>query len=353
MTDVFSPFLSSGAGVVVLDGGLATELERRGLDLRDPLWSAKILVEAPEEIEAVHYDYFRAGADVGTSASYQATFEGFAARGIGAHESEGLLRRAVELVDRARGRFWRDPGNRAGRTFPLVAASMGCYGASLHDGSEYRGDYGLSRKELMDFHRPRLRVLADSGADVLAFETIPSKLEAEAVVGLLEELPNSPPTWVSFSCRNAREVSHGEPLADCVASAGAAEAVVAVGINCTSPRFVSGLLESARGATGKLLAVYPNSGESWDAGRQVWTGESSTSVEALVLEWRRLGARLIGGCCRTTPRTIRALRERLTASGASPAGRKRLRRRREARESGRPPRAKSEGSEPSEERGEH
>jgi homocysteine S-methyltransferase len=214
-------------------------------------------------------------------------------------------------VDRARERFWRDSANRTGRTRPLVAASIGCYGALLHDGSEYRGDYRLSRKELMDFHRPRLRVLVDSGADVLAFETIPSKLEAEVAVALLEELPGPFPAWISFSCRNNREVSHGEPLDDCFASVGASEAVAAVGINCTPPRFVSGLLESSRAATGKLLLVYPNSGEIWDAGRRVWTGESSTPLEALAPEWRRLGARLIGGCCRTTPRTIRALRKSL------------------------------------------
>jgi len=313
MSSVFSPFLASGTGVAILDGGLATELERRGLDLLDPLWSAKILVEAPEAIEAVHYDYFRAGADVGTSASYQATFEGFAARGIGTKESERLLRRSVELVDRARDRFWRNPANRTGRMFPLVAASLGCYGASLHDGSEYRGDYGLSRKELMDFHRPRLRVLADSGADVLAFETIPSMLEAEAVTALLEELENAPPAWVSFSCRSAIEVSHGEPLAECFAAAGASQGVIAIGINCTPPRFVSGLLASTHGATGNEVAVYPNSGEIWDAGRRAWIpGESSAPIEELAPEWRRLGARLIGGCCRTTPETIRILREALS-----------------------------------------
>ena len=299
---------------MILDGGLATELERRGLDLRDPLWSAKILVEAPEEIEAVHYDYFEAGADVGTSASYQATFPGFAARGIGNKESERLLRLSVELVNRARERFWKDPANRPGRIFPLVAASIGCYGASLHDGSEYRGDYGLSQRELMDFHRPRLRVLADSGADVLAFETIPSLLEAEAVTALLEEIPESPPSWISFSCRNSVEVSHGEPLAECFAAAGASEIVAAVGINCTAPRFVSELLESARGATGKRIAVYPNSGETWDAPKQIWIpGETSAPIEELAPEWRRRGARLIGGCCRTTPSTIGALRAVLSA----------------------------------------
>ena len=181
---------------VTLDGGLATELERRGADLRDPLWSAKLLLDAPEMIEELHYDYFVAGADVGTGASYQASFQGFLARGIDAARAEHLLRLSVALVRRARQRFWSDERNRAGRIEPLVAASVGCYGAMLHDGSEYRGDYGLSRAELRTFHERRLRVLEDSGADIIACETIPSRLEAEALVSLLEA-----PAWISFSCR--------------------------------------------------------------------------------------------------------------------------------------------------------
>jgi homocysteine S-methyltransferase len=298
-------------GFVVLDGGLATELERRGADLNDPLWSAKLLVDAPERIEQVHYDYFLAGADVGTSASYQATFEGFAARGSNRADSEKLLRLSVDLVRRARDRFWREPSNRPTRREPLVAASIGCYGAFLHDGSEYRGDYGLSRSELVDFHRPRFEVLADAGADLLAFETIPSLLEAEAIVELLEGRSEPLPAWVSFSCRNEREVSHGELLAECIRVASAAEAVVAVGINCTAPRWIAGLLTSARGATRKLLVVYPNSGEGWDASRHLWTPAPHLPSDPIeeAREWHRLGARVLGGCCRTTPETIRRLKQ--------------------------------------------
>jgi homocysteine S-methyltransferase len=306
----FDPFLAR-KGFVLLDGGLATELERRGADLADPLWSAKLLIEAPERIEELHHDYFLAGADVGTSASYQATFEGFAARGLSAREAEGLLRLSVELVHRARDRFWSASSNRVGRSKPLVAASIGCYGASLHDGSEYTGDYGLSRSELADFHRRRLLVLADSGADLLAFETIPSKLEAEAIAGLLRELKGStalPPVWIGFSCRNENEVSHGETLAECLEIMGTAEAVVAMGINCTPPAFISGLLSSVRGATERLLVVYPNSGERWEPSAHEWRpGVGSRPIDELGPEWRSLGARLIGGCCRTTPETIRAL----------------------------------------------
>jgi homocysteine S-methyltransferase len=313
--DPFGPFLEQ-KGFVLLDGALATELERRGADLDDPLWSARRLIEAPGQIEAVHHDYFLAGADVGTSASYQATFAGFAARGLEAREAERLLRLSVELVIRARDRFWSQASNRAGRLKPLVAASIGCYGASLHDGSEYRGDYGLSRSELSDFHRDRLRVLAGSGADLLAFETIPSRVEAEAIASLLGELSGSvalPPAWVSFSCRNEIEVSHGEPLVECFEALRSAKTVIATGINCTPPAFVSGLLSSVRDSTDRLLVVYPNSGELWEAAAHRWRpGVASRPIEELGPEWLSLGARVIGGCCRTTPETIRALARALS-----------------------------------------
>jgi homocysteine S-methyltransferase len=299
-------------GFALLDGALATELERRGARLDDALWSASLLLDAPERIEEVHYDYFLAGADVGTSASYQATFAGFAAWGLDRAESERLLQLSVSLVRRARDRFWDDPANRAGRQKPLVAASIGCYGAFLHDGSEYRGDYRLSRRELVDFHRPRLDVLGDSGADLLAFETIPSMLEAEAIAELLDTSAGIPPAWVSFSCRNDREVSHGEAFSDCARVAAASGGVVAVGINCTAPRWIAGLVAGARGATGKLLVAYPNSGEGWDAARREWVASaptSSSAIEETAPTWLRLGARVLGGCCRTTPDTIRRLKQ--------------------------------------------
>ena len=190
---MFNPLTSilRTKGHVVVDGALATELERRGANLDDPLWSAKLLIDASEWIQAVHRDYFRAGADVATSSSYQASFEGFRARGIEDAESERLLRLSVELARRARD----DHGS------GIVAASVGCYGAILHDGSEYRGDYGLTKEELVAFHRRRLEVLVSAGPDLLAFETIPTAVEAQAILALLEE-GGDVPAWVSFSCRS-------------------------------------------------------------------------------------------------------------------------------------------------------
>jgi len=295
-------------GVVILDGGLATELERCGAELHDPLWSAKVLLDAPELIRQVHLDYYLAGADVATTASYQASFEGFARRGLDAAAAAGLLRRSVALACEAREMFWADPAARAGRAYPLVAASVGPYGATLHDGSEYRGNYGLDVDALVAFHRSRLAVLATAGADLLACETLPCRDEAVALARLLPEFPQVQ-AWISFSCRDGVHVSQGEPLAACVDALEGCAQVAAVGVNCTAPQHIASLVEIAASRTAKPIVVYPNSGERYDAAGMCWHGGAvATTLAEHAHEWHRLGARLIGGCCRTTPADIRALR---------------------------------------------
>ena len=307
----FTQFLVDG-GVVILDGALATELERRGANLNDALWSAKILLENPELIRQVHYDYLVAGADVITTASYQATFEGFARRGLDREQAAELMRLSVRLALEARDAFWAESANRMGRLRPLVAASVGPYGAYLADGSEYRGDYGLSAAALMDFHRPRMAVLAASGVDLLACETLPCQIEGEALLALLAEFPTTP-AWLSFSCRSGEEVSDGGSFASCAALADRSEQVVAVGVNCTAPRYVEDLLEVARSATQKPLLCYPNSGEAWDPLNNCWIGTTGvTDFHTPAQRWHAAGASLIGGCCRTTPEDIRDMREALS-----------------------------------------
>jgi homocysteine S-methyltransferase len=294
-------------GVVILDGGLATELERRGADLRDPLWSARLLLEAPELIREVHLDYCRAGADIVTTASYQASFEGFARRGLDASAAAALLRRSVALACEARESFWADAAARSGRDRPLVAASVGPYGATLHDGSEYRGDYGLDVDALVAFHRPRLAVLAATDADLLACETVPCLDEAVALARLLREFPQTQ-AWITFSCKDGAHVSHGERFAACVDALADCEQVAAIGVNCTSPEHIASLVEIAASRTAKPVIVYPNSGEHYDAAAKCWHGDGAATLAQHAPEWHRLGARVIGGCCRTTPADIRALR---------------------------------------------
>ena len=276
--------------VLVSDGGLATELEARGHDLSDALWSARLLVDAPQEIVAAHVAFFRAGAALATTASYQASFDGFAARGIGRAKAAGLLRRSVELARTAcaevGGARW-------------VAASIGPYGAALADGSEYRGRYGLSVAELADWHRPRLEVLADARPDVFAVETIPDIDEAEALVGLVRQL--GVPAWLSYTIDGAKTRA-GQPLADAFAVADGVPEIVAVGVNCCAPADVLPAIAAARETT-KPVIVYPNSGENWDAHRRAWVGPSRFAAE-LAPRWVAEGARIVGGCCRVRPADI-------------------------------------------------
>ena len=303
---------------LILDGALATELERRGADLKDPLWSAKLLIEEPELIRAVHLDYYRAGADVATTASYQATFEGFAQRGLSADEAARLMRLSVQLAAEARDAFWAEldgQAARAERAFPLVAASVGPYGAMLADGSEYRGHYALDEEALIAFHRPRLEVLAAAGADLLAVETVPCLAEARAVARLLRDEFPTTPAWISFSCADGLHNSQGEMLADCVAALDGFEQVVAVGVNCTSPQHIASLLIQARGRTSKPLLVYPNAGETYDAVSKQWVPAGHAAHQPFAeqaLGWAEAGAQVIGGCCRTAPADIGALFSRLS-----------------------------------------
>jgi homocysteine S-methyltransferase len=300
------------SGTLILDGAMATELEARGADLRDPLWSAKLLIEQPQLIRQLHLDYFAAGADVAITATYQASFEGFARRGIASARAAALMQSAVDLARSARDEFWADAANRPGRLRPLVAASIGPYGATLADGSEYRGDYTRSDSELEEFHRPRMQVLAGSGADVLAIETLPCEREALVLAKLLQECaPIS--AWIAFTCKDRLHTASGERIRDCVTRLQAYPQVIAVGVNCTPPALILPLLDEMRPHTDKPLLVYPNSGEHYDGEARRWTGCADASpFVASARAWCGAGARLIGGCCRTTPADIRALRRVLS-----------------------------------------
>ena len=289
-------------GTTVLDGGLATELEAQGHDLTGGLWSARLLRDDPAAIEEAHLAFFRAGAAVATSATYQAGFAGWEAAGIGRAEAAALMRRGVELAARARDRRTAEaPGERL-----YVAASVGPYAASLADGSEYRGYDGVSESQLEAFHGPRLEVLAATGADVLAVETLPSALEARVVAGLLGGHPDAR-AWISFACRDGGTLVDGTPFEEAVAAAAGSPQVVAVGVNCTAPAHVEELLRRARTVTGLPLVAYPNAGRDWDAAARAWRGDPGAFPTAAAARWRNLGARLIGGCCGVGPGAIAAV----------------------------------------------
>ncbi|GGL82162.1 homocysteine S-methyltransferase [Streptomyces fumigatiscleroticus] len=290
------------SGPVVLDGGMSNQLESAGYDLTDDLWSARLLAERPEAVTEAHLAYFEAGADVAITAGYQATFEGFARRGIDRKRAAGYMALGVELARRA--------ARRARAARPLwVAASAGPYGAMLADGSEYRGRYGLTVGELERFHRPRLEVLAAARPDVLALETVPDTDEAEALLRAVRGL--EVPAWLSYTVTGDRTRA-GQPLEEAFALAADAEEIIAVGVNCCAPGDVERAVRTAARVTGKPVVAYPNSGEGWDAGARAWNGRPTFDPEQ-VKRWRESGARLIGGCCRVGPETIRDIARTLAA----------------------------------------
>jgi homocysteine S-methyltransferase len=294
--------LLAGGRTVLLDGGLATELEAGGADLSDALWSARLLVEDPDAIARAHIAFFRAGADVAITASYQASFRGFARRGIDEDTAAGLMRRSVGIAREAAAVARGERHERADDRPLLVAASVGPYGAFLADGSEYHGRYGLGVAALRDFHRRRMAVLLEAGPDLLAIETIPEIEEGEALATLLDELDGT--AWLSFTCSDGARLRSGAPVEEAFALADRARGVVAVGINCTAPEHALELVERAVSATDKPILVYPNSGEDWDPVRRHWSG-ARHSVDAVAAGgWIAAGARIVGGCCRVTPAQI-------------------------------------------------
>ena len=291
----------------ILDGGLATELEARGHDLGDRLWSARLLATDPAAIADVHLAYFRAGAQVATTATYQASVEGFAGAGIPRDEAFTLMRRGVELAVTARDRFAVEEAAAGRASGPLlVAGSVGPYGAMLADGSEYRGDYDPGPGALESFHRPRIEALVAAGVDLLAMETIPTVREAVVLVKLAGEA--GVPAWLTFTTRDGERTSAGEPFEEAVAVAADEAAIVAVGVNCSAPRHARAILERLEGTTSKDLIAYANGGNRWDATTRSWNDEpAETWVATEVAGWADVGARWLGGCCGTTPADIARL----------------------------------------------
>ncbi|MEA4973094.1 Homocysteine S-methyltransferase [bioreactor metagenome] len=288
---------------MIVDGAMATELEAMGCDLNDELWSAKVLAEQPELIKKVHLSYFKAGADCGITASYQATIAGYIKKGYSEEEAENLIIRSVQLLCAARDEWWEDEGKNSGRAYPLVAAAVGPYGAFLADGSEYRGGYNVSKEVLVDFHKRRMELLWNAGAEILAIETVPSLEEALITAEIAENIAAD--CWISFSCKNDKEISEGTPIDKCAAKLNKYDCVKAIGLNCTAPHFVEGLIKKIKAVSEKPIVVYPNSGEEYDAVTKTWHGSKDGKTYGQWAEsWYRAGAGIIGGCCRTTPANI-------------------------------------------------
>ncbi|GAA6102547.1 homocysteine S-methyltransferase YbgG [Tachysurus ichikawai] len=304
----------------ILDGGISTELEERGFQIQgDPLWSARILYTNPNAVKDVHYSFLQCGSDILTTATYQASIEGFTKHlGLKPEEAEELLMSGVRVARESITDFMAN-GLTADRKVPSVAGSVGPYGAFLHDGSEYTGVYAssMSVEELKNWHRPQIHSLVAAGVDLLALETIPSLKEAEALVELLREFPDAK-AWLSFSCKDTQCISDGNKFAKAVQVASNSSQLVAVGVNCSPPALVTPLLESAKSykAADMNWVVYPNSGEDWDPSTG-WKTQHRIPFAELSVEWKEQGALWIGGCCRISPADIAQLKSRLTETQKS------------------------------------
>eukprot|EP00440_Ansanella_granifera_P066300 gb/GFBE01071912.1/.p1 GENE.gb/GFBE01071912.1/~~gb/GFBE01071912.1/.p1 ORF type:complete len:363 (+),score=72.62 gb/GFBE01071912.1/:1-1089(+) len=291
---------SHSGAVLIIDGGLSTHIEALGETIDNSLWSARCLVNNPGVIRQAHADYYAAGADIAITASYQAHFDGFKELGVSNEEALEAIRRSVTIAREA-----APPG-------ALVAGSVGAYGASKCNGAEYTGDYpGMDEEKLIEWHRPRMKALVEAGCDVLACETVPCRMEAKAMRTIAEEL--SCPAWITFSCKSDSQVCSGESLSDCVAALADSSYIIGVGVNCSDPGFVASLVRICRSAlpASKHVIVYPNSGEAYCGETRSWVSGTAAADDQFVemaKEWAQLGADCIGGCCRTTPATIAALR---------------------------------------------
>jgi homocysteine S-methyltransferase len=301
--------------VRVVDGGLSTALEEAGHRLDGKLWTARLLVDDPDAIVEAHLAFLRAGARLLVTSSYQASVEGFVAAGIAPGEAVVLLQRTTALAVAARRQFAEvDP---AGTADILIAASVGPYGATLADGSEYR-PVAIDDAGLVRFHAPRLRLLVETEPDLLAIETIASAREARVILAALDGLP-AIPAWVTFTCRDAGTTWGGDPIEEAVAAVVDSPAVIAVGVNCTAPADVAPLLARIGRATDLPLVAYPNGGQGWNAREKAWDGPAHGFSAAEVATWIELGARYVGGCCGAGPESIAMLTRELVPPGTSPA----------------------------------
>ena len=302
MTRSFASWLTEGPWPI--DGGLSGELEKRGHDLADNLWSARLLRDAPDAIAQVHQDYVDAGGRVIITASYQASRQGFMATGMSQDQADDLMRLSIslakEVAKTAKEKVW-------------VAASVGPYGAVLGGGQEYVGNYGVAHADLVAFHRERIAVLASADPDVFACETIPDLDEVRALLEVLADYPEIP-AWITMSAQDGDSTCAGQGIGHLAELVATCDSVVAIGINCTKPEFVTPLLKKLSSKTGLPLVVYPNAGRVWDGENMCWIGQGHDTLPTpIITEWVKAGAVLIGGCCGLGPDAIRQLDQDLAA----------------------------------------
>ncbi|XP_071951294.1 uncharacterized protein [Antedon mediterranea] len=308
--------------IKLLDGGLGSECSKRGFEIdTDPLWNARLLISNQEDLKDIHKSFLEAGCDFIETSTYQASVEGFVTHaGLSKNEALNLISRSGEIAVEAIEDFWSSlqPAQTKDRCKPIAVGAIGPYGACQHNMSEYHGNYvdDMTVQDLKDWHRGRIEALLKSGVKMMSFETIPAIKEAEAIVSLLQEFPDVT-GWLAFTCKNGSETCHGESIQDAIAAISTCPNLSFVGINCCPPAFVTPLLQSAQKASnGKPFVVFPNTRGNWTGCG--WTGENAVEDwESYIPEWIQLGAKCIGGCCRTSPEDIQRIQQYIKNSLAT------------------------------------
>lgn len=295
---------------VIIDGALGTRLQEKGYDINDSLWSAKFLDENPLALKDIHKEYLEAGADCIITSSYQASIEGFEKKGFSKEKAEELILLSINLAKETRDEFWENLENKNNKSKPLVAASIGPYGAYLANGSEYTGNYNISKEELKNFHKKRLELIAKTSPDIFAVETIPSFEEAKVLCELLKEYKDID-SWISFSAKNEKHINSGEEIEKCIQYLNEQDHITSVGINCTAPKFITPLIKEIKDNTSKPIVIYPNGGAKYNPISKQWENSLTDEKEFAKMShyWKTIGAKLIGGCCQTGPKEIKELRK--------------------------------------------
>lgn len=298
--DKFSQYLKMTP--LTLDGGMGSELEQQNINVDNNLWSASALIQSPGTIAKIHQHYFDAGAQGAITDTYQAHVATFLAQGFDSHKAYELIDTAVHLAKEGLALSTQDDG--------LIIGSVGPYGAYLANGAEYTGDYHLSKQAYQDFHRQRIERLVQDGVDLIGLETMPNFTEAQALSELLEtEFPETP-AYLSFSIKDGNTLCDGTSLATAVGYFEKYAQIKAIGVNCTAPDNILTALQAIQPQTTKQIIIYPNAGDTYDPQTKQWVDDyGPIDWQELVPQWLNQGATIIGGCCRTTPKDITAIKQ--------------------------------------------
>lgn len=346
--NLIADVLQNSKKVILIDGGLGTELEQRKVNINSLLWSSVALVEAADDVTKLHYDYYHSGANVGITCSYQCSEDSLKASDKEKYSSKEsrlqVYKESVEVCKRAKIMRMADAKAIELLVSPEIAGSIGPFGSFLNDGSEFTGGYERSEDEYQAFHEEKLDFFMNGTEEVdyLQLETMPNFEEIKALLMLIkrknserkETQGKSEKRFIlSLSIRNEEQLADGTPLKAVVkylhdvgylSKDPKTTPLMAVGANCLKLKYSVKFVENLTNYMNELqiygfpISIYPNSGEIYDGIKKNWifdqsnekyyttnvNGEKVCDWKILLDAWIASGAKIIGGCCRVGVRDI-------------------------------------------------